>query len=91
MRHFKDPQVVGVTYCACMFDQGGETLKKNNQNGFYSLDGEPRKSLIDTVTRLNGEVYLHASDPASDKQLEQLTTELFDRWQEHQIRKRRRP
>ena len=40
MRHFKDPQVMGVTYCACMFDQGGNTLAKNNQNGFYSLNGK---------------------------------------------------
>ena len=42
MRHFKDRKVMGVTYCACMFDQGGNTLAKNNQNGFYSLDGKPR-------------------------------------------------
>ena len=34
MRHLKDPQVMGVTYCACMYDQGGNTLAKNNQNGF---------------------------------------------------------
>ena len=40
IRHSRDPQCIGVTYCACLFDQGGNTLLKGNQNGFYALDGE---------------------------------------------------
>ena len=28
MRHYKDPQCIGVAYCACLFDQGGDTLAK---------------------------------------------------------------
>ena len=87
MRHFKDPQVVGVTYCACMYDQGGNTLKKNNQNGFYSLDGQPRAKLIQTVTELNHSVYEHTTKPAAPEELNKLHTALFEKWDEHSIRR----
>ena len=90
MRHFKDPQVLGVTYCACMYDQGGNTLLKNNQNGFYSLSGEPRETLIDAVTTLNRSVYTHATRYASPSELNQLHQQLFDKWEEHSVRKKRR-
>jgi hypothetical protein len=90
MRHFKDPRVMGVTYCACMYDQGGNTLAKNNQNGFYSLDGKPREKLIDVVTKLNREVYQHATKPATPEQLEVLHKQLFGKWKEHSVRKNRR-
>lgn len=89
MRHFKDPQVMGVTYCACMYDQGGETLKKNNQNGFYSLNGEPRENLIKTVTELNQAVYKHAPYPASPEELMELNSRLFNKWDELSVRRGR--
>ncbi len=89
MRHFKDPQVIGVTYCACMYDQGGNTLAKNNQNGFYSLDGKPRAKLIEVVTELNAEVYQQATKPASPEELKTLNAELFGKWKEHSVRRRR--
>jgi hypothetical protein len=89
MRHFKDPQVIGVTYCACMYDQGGDTLAKNNQNGFYSLDGKPREKLIEVATQLNRSVYEHATEPASPEELKRLHTELFDKWNEHSVRRGR--
>ena len=34
MRHFKDPQVIGVTYCACMYDQGGNTWHEEQPKRF---------------------------------------------------------
>jgi hypothetical protein len=89
MRHFKDPQVIGVTYCACMYDQGGETLKKNNQNGFYSLDGQPRTKLIEAVTKLNFSLYEHTPTPVSAERRNQMNKELFDKWELHSVRHRR--
>ena len=89
MRHYKDSKVLGVSYCACMYDQGGNTLAKNNQNGFYSLDGQPREKLIKAVTQLNRTVYQHATKPASPEELEKLHTELFGKWKEHSVRRRR--
>jgi hypothetical protein len=90
MRHLKDPQVVGVTYCACMYDQGGNTLKKNLQNGFYDLNGQPREDLIRTVTDINRAVYTHAASPAPDNELGQLRDELFELWDTHKVRHHRR-
>lgn len=89
MRHFKDPQVMGVTYCACMYDQGGNTLAKNNQNGFYSLYGQPRNKLIEAVTELNWSVYEHATIPASPEELKNLHKELFNKWKELKVRRGR--
>lgn len=90
MRHFKDAQTLGVTYCACMFDQGGETLKKNNQNGFYSIDGKPRVGLIDAVTKINRAVYKHAPRPASSEELKKLDDELWAAWDKYTINPKRR-
>ena len=89
LRHFKDSKVMGVTYCACMYDQGGETLKKNNQNGFYSLEGQPREKLIQMVTEMNHAVYQHTVKPASSEELGKLHTALFEKWDEHSIKKKR--
>ena len=87
-RHFKDPQVIGVTFCACMFDQGGNTLAKKNQNGFYTLDGQPRTKLIDMVTRTNASIYEHAANPASPEDLEELHKKLFALWHEYSVKRR---
>ena len=90
MRHLQDAQTLGVTYCACMFDQGGETLKKNNQNGFYSIDGTPRSGLIDAVTRINRAVYQHSTHPASPEELKKLDDALWAAWDKHTINPKRR-
>jgi hypothetical protein len=89
-RHFKDPQVIGVTYCAGMYDNGGRSLERNEQSGFYSIDGQPREDLIKAVTELNHAVYEHASKPASPEELKRLKTGLFRKWDEHRSRKQGR-
>jgi len=91
MLHFKDPQVMGVTYCACMYDQGGESLKNNMQVGFYSIAGKPRMNLIKAVTELNDSAYEHTANPASREELELSKVRLFDKWEEHSVRGRRNP
>lgn len=83
MRHLKDPQVLGVTYCCCLFDQGGETLKKNNQNGIYDIHGNPRPKLIQAITEMNSQVYEHAPHPATPEELKVLDKKLYDTWSEH--------
>lgn len=89
MRHYKDPMTLGVTYCACMYDQGGETLKKNNQNGFYSIQGKPRTELIHSVTKINKAVYEHTLNPGSPAEIEKLAAKLKDTWSEFSIKKGR--
>jgi hypothetical protein len=85
MRHYKDPLVLGVTYCACMYDQGGNTLKKNNQNGYYTITGEPREKLIADVTEINHQVYEHAPYPASLTELAELDKTLYDTWDKYLV------
>lgn len=84
-RHFKDPNAVGVTYCACMFDQGGETLKKGNQNGFYDLNGNARTGLIEAVTQINHEVYQQSTQPGTPEQVKALNDALFQIWEKHLV------
>jgi len=80
LRHYKDPQVLGVSYCACMFDQGGATLKKNNQNGLHDIHGKPRKNLIQMVTAINKQVYELSPHPATPEELKLLDRKLYDSW-----------
>lgn len=84
MRHYKDPQVLGVTYCLCMYDQDGETLKKNLQSGYFDMAGIPRQDLIDTVTQINREVYTHAPHPGTPEEIRELDRALFDLWERYE-------
>lgn len=89
-RHLKDRQMIGVTYCACMYDQGGNTLEKNLQNGFIGLDGQPRESLIEAVTAINNEIYEHAQQPGTAKEMQALHDDLWGKWKQFAA-KRKRP
>lgn len=84
MRHYKDPRTLGVTYCACMYDQGGDTLKKNQQNGFYDIQGDPRNNLIQAVTEINKAVYTHSPYPGTPEELQALKKTFFDTWDKYQ-------
>ena len=90
MRHYKDPQVVGVTYCVCMYDQDGESLKKNKQGGYFDMAGRPRQNLIDMVTRINQEVYFHTPHPGTPEEIRNLEQALFGLWDKYK-QKRNRP
>ena len=84
MRQYKDPLVLGVTYCAAMYDQSGKyTRSWKEDNGFYDVDGNPREALIQEASKINKEVYLHASNPASPEELEKLDQVLFDAWERY--------
>ena len=66
-----------------MFDQGGNTLKKNDQNGFYDIQGHPRENLIKAVTEINHQVYKHSPHPATPDELKLLDIRLYDTWQKY--------
>ena len=83
MRNFKDPQIIGASYCACMYDQGGKALKYKQQAGFYDLQGNPRPYLIRTVTAANKSVYLHSTRPGSQKELDYLMDRYFSKWDQY--------
>ncbi|MFC2089358.1 hypothetical protein ACFLT1_01175 [Bacteroidota bacterium] len=84
-RHFKDPSVAGVTYCICMYDQGGEFFENwGIIEGFYDIEGSPREKLIQDVTEANKHIYEHATTHAiSTKELMVYEDELFRLWEKH--------
>lgn len=82
-RHLKDPKALGVTYCCCMYDQGGNTLKKNNQNGLHDINGVPREKLIADITEINKQIYTLAAEPANPAELAELDKILYDTWAEN--------
>jgi len=84
MRHYKDPQILGVTYCVCLYDQDGESLKRNQQAGYYDIDGNPREKLIEMVTEINREVYTHTPHPGTSAEISELERTLFDLWGKYQ-------
>ena len=83
MRHYKDPQVLGVTYCACMYDQAGDSLERNLQNGYYDMQGNPRDKLIAAVTDINRAVYTHTPHPGTAEELRALEQTLFNTWDKY--------
>lgn len=85
MRQYKDPMVVGVTYCAGMWDQSG--LYTNGwkvENGFIDIHGNRREELMQEVTKINKEVYMHAKNPASAGELKMLDQVLYYTWDKYQ-------
>ncbi|MDZ8119107.1 hypothetical protein [Pontiella agarivorans] len=85
MRCYKDPTIIGSSYCACMYDQGGKAMKYGKQEGFYDLNGKPRPYLIETVTEINNAVYLHTPHPASSATLDHLSASYFSKWDNYKV------
>jgi hypothetical protein len=67
-----------------MYDQGGDTLKRNQQNGFYDIHGNPRANLIRAVTEINKAIYTHSPHPGTPGELQALKKTLFDTWDKYQ-------
>ena len=83
MRHYRDPQVAGVTYCVCLYGQDGESLKKNKQAGHFDMAGNSRQNLIDMVTQINHEVYTHTRHPGTREEIRELDRTLFEMWDKY--------
>lgn len=86
-RMYADPQIVGVSYCACLYDQDGNTLKKNLHNGFYDFQGRSRPGLIKQVTEVNQKVYQLAPRYGSKAEVEALHEKLFKTWEKYELKK----
>lgn len=44
-----DPDFIGVSYCAVLYDQSHwRRAYDRGQPGFFNIDGEPNRSLVDT-------------------------------------------
>ncbi|GAB5561083.1 MAG: hypothetical protein SynsKO_27300 [Synoicihabitans sp.] len=87
-RLYADPQVVGVSYCACLYDQDGLTLMKNLQNGFLDFRGRERPKLIEHVTKVNAQVYELAPNYGTKEDVQALHHELFKVWEKYETKRR---
>jgi hypothetical protein len=85
MRHYKDPQVQGVSYCACLYDQDGASLERNIQDGLHDIDGAPRSDLVARITKLNKAVYAHSAEVADSNTLRDLGLTLKQAWDKYQV------
>ncbi len=86
MRHFKDPQTTGVTFCMCLYDQELAVVHKDQETGIYTIDGIPRPGLISRIHDINTQVYPQASQPFGRKGLEKLDAQLRKLWEERDIK-----
>jgi hypothetical protein len=61
-----------------------DTYEKNNQNGYYDMQGMPRENLIKSVTDINRAVYTHTPHPGTAEELRALEQTLFETWDKYQ-------
>jgi len=61
----RDPGMIGVSFCACLFDQSHWiSTYDRGQPGFYAIDGEPGEpDLLEVVTRVNARVMESVHSP----------------------------
>jgi hypothetical protein len=86
MRHYKDPQTMGATFCMCLYDQELAVVHKDQETGIYTIDGKPRPGLISHIRNINTQVYEHAPKPTNRKGLEKLDETLRGLWEKHDIK-----
>ncbi len=86
MRHYKDPQTMGATFCMCLYDQELAVVHKDQETGIYMIDGKPRPGLISLIRDINMQVYEHAPNTTDRKGLEELDETLRGLWEKYDIK-----
>ena len=60
----RDPDFIGVSYCAVLYDQSHwRRPYDRGQPGFFDIDGEPNQSLVESVREANGRILDSVRDP----------------------------
>ena len=69
-----DPDMIGVSFCACLFDQSHwNSIYDRGQPGFYAIDGEPgQPDLLKLVTRVNAQMMESARSPLDEASIEEI-------------------
>lgn len=86
MRHFKDPQTMGATFCMCLYDQELAVVHKDQETGIYTIDGKPRPGLISRIREINTQVYEHSPHPTNHEGLAKLDEHLRGLWEKYDIK-----
>ena len=70
----RDPGIIGVSFCACLFDQSHWTSTYDRgQPGFFAIDGEPGEpDLLKVVTRVNSEMMESVRSPLDEASIDKI-------------------
>lgn len=69
----KDPDFIGVDFCACLFDQSHpDKAYELGQPGFFGIAGESKPYLCRTVRKLNTQIMENVRAPHNDEAAEAL-------------------
>jgi hypothetical protein len=75
----KDPDYIGVDFCAVLFDQSHEDKAYEiGQPGFYNVYGEPKDQLCRTVTNFNQQMVNNLSEPMNPAEVEALDKQFHE-------------
>ena len=69
----RDPDFIGVSFCAVLFDQSHwHRAYDRGQPGFFDIDGEPNRSLVETVRNANQQILDSVRETIDDKSIAKL-------------------
>ena len=69
----RDSNFVGVSFCACLFDQSHwQSSYDRGQPGFFTIDGESKSDLVKTVQSANAQMIELVRQPQDEKQITAL-------------------
>ena len=74
-----DPDFIGVSYCAVLYDQSHwRRAYDRGQPGFFDIDGEPNRTLIETVGSANRRILRSVRKPLDDGSIAELHRSYLD-------------
>ena len=69
----RDPDFIGVSFCAVLFDQSHwRRAYDRGQPGFFNIDGEPNPSLVETVRNANRRIFDSVREPLDESSIAEL-------------------
>ncbi len=78
-RIMSDPDIVGASLCACLFDNSHWVQAYDRgQPGFYTIDGEPRLDLCETISEVNALLPELVLNPKREAEIKQMHAELLE-------------
>ena len=75
----RDPDFIGVSYCAVLYDQSHwRRAYDRGQPGFFNIDGEPNQSLVETVRNANQRMLDSVREPLDNTAIGELHDSYYE-------------
>ncbi|MDE0262339.1 MAG: hypothetical protein OXJ37_08050 [Bryobacterales bacterium] len=79
VRIARDPDFIGVSYCAVLYDQSHwRRAYDRGQPGFFNIDGEPNRSLVETVRNANQQMLDSVREPLDETSIGELHDSYYE-------------